>query len=61
MIIKAIIQPMRALTKPKPPPKISSKMFPAHVTRDAYENPVVARKTAEEDAINASNLVCVLV
>jgi len=34
-------------------------MLPAHVTRESYEKPVVARNTADDEAINAD--MCVFV
>jgi len=53
MIIKAIIHPMRASTKPSPPPKIVFRIPPAQVTRSEYSNPVVSEKSVDDDAIRA--------
>lgn len=50
-MIIAMIQPIRAFTNPSPPPRICVRIPPDQVTRSSYEKPVVASKSADEDAI----------
>jgi len=56
-MIIAIIQPINAFTRPNPPPRIWRRISPAHVTREAYVKPVVARNDADDDAISAFTLI----
>jgi len=61
IIAKAIIHPIKASMRPRPPPRIKRISFPAHEIRLAYVKFVVARNRAEELAINAlinTKLIC---
>lgn len=52
IITIAIIHPIRAFTSPRPPPRIWRIIPPDHVTRSEYSNPVVARNSAELEAMS---------
>lgn len=59
-MIIAIIHPISALTRPRPPPRIVLRTSPAHTTRSLYEKPVVLSKSAEEEAMRISMLQLVM-